>query len=261
MVGALRVVSVQRGLDPRDFALVAFGGAGPLHANALAELLGCYPVLVPPNPGVLCALGFLEADFRNEFAQTYIRSSRRLDSGRRGRASTTSEAAPTLAGRTEEGIAEGDQKISYVADMRYHLQGYEIPVPVDLDAVKRGDVASLGSRFDDLHEQLYGFRMPDTDQEIVSLRTIGNGSVPKIALPTGEAAGTDASGAIVDEHAVVYKGEPRATKIYDRGKLRPGNRFDGPAIVTEFDSTTVVLPGYTAEVDTYFNILINPAKA
>ena len=79
MLGALRVITVQRGLDPRDFGIVAFGGAGPLHANALAELLGCYPVLVPPNPGVLSALGFLEADFKNEFVQTFIRSTVGLD--------------------------------------------------------------------------------------------------------------------------------------------------------------------------------------
>ncbi len=109
-----------------------------------------------------------------------------------------------------------------------------------------------------LHEQLYGFRMPGTAAEVVNLRAVGSGVVPKPELPTGSASGADASAAVTDEHEIVFHGERLPTKLYDRALLAPGNRFDGPAIVTEFDSTTVVLPGYVAEVDENFNILINP---
>ena len=142
--------------------------------------------------------------------------------------------------------------------MRYRGQGYEIPIAIDPEEIRTAGVAGLEERFNQLHEQLYGFRMPDTAAEIVNLRAVGFGSVPKPELAVGEPGGTDAAGAIVDEQQVWFEGRQHATKIYDRSKLEPQMRFDGPAIVTEFDSTTVVLPGYTAEVDVNFNILINP---
>jgi len=256
MAGALRVVSVQRGHDPRDFALVAYGGAGPLHANAMAELMGSFPVVVPPAPGLLCAIGDLVADFRDEFAQTLISVLDEADS------INVADILDTLGGRATEwldgeGIAEEVRSVSFVADMRYHRQGYEIPVSVDPANVRANGLGDLEERFNQLHEQLYGFRMPDTACEIVNLRSVGAGVVPKPDLPSGEIGGTDASGAVVEEHDIVVEGQKIPAKIYDRAKLQPGATFDGPAIVTEFDSTTVVLPGYVASVDATFNILID----
>ena len=233
MAGALRVISVQRGHDPREFALVAFGGAGPLHANAVAELMGSFPVIVPPSPGLLCALGDLVADFRNEFARTLIRLT----------ADATAEEIDAilaeLEGRAREwmssqGIDADRQSVAFTADMRYHGQGYEIPVPMGDD---------LEERFNGLHEQLYGFRMPDTPSEIVNLRAVGTGVRQNPELPEGELHGPDPG----------VEGP-----VYDRAALQPGNRITGPAVITEFDSTTVVLEGYEAEVDRFFNILIRP---
>lgn len=257
MAGALRLVSVQRGHDPRDFALVAYGGAGPLHANALAKLMGSFPVIVPPAPGLLCAIGDLVADFRDEFAQTYIR----LLADASGE--EVAEILDGLGARATqwlegEGIAPDARRVAHTADMRYHRQGYEIPVALEPGDVRTGGLSDLEERFNALHEQLYGFRMPGTACEIVNLRAVGSGVVPKPELPTGELGGEDASGAVVDEHDVVFDGERVPTKIYDRAELRPGAVFAGPAIVTEFDSTTVVLPGYSAHVDVNFNILITP---
>jgi N-methylhydantoinase A len=157
-----------------------------------------------------------------------------------------------------EGIAGADQRLSYVADMRYHGQGYEIPVALDAAKVRSDGLGDLEERFNALHEQLYGFRMPDTAAEIVNLRAVATGDLPKPELPEAEVEGEDAGGAVVEQGEILFAGERRATKIYDRAALRPGNRFAGPAIVTEFDSTTVVLPGYLAEVDRYSNILITP---
>jgi N-methylhydantoinase A len=255
MAGALRLVSVQRGHDPRELALVAFGGAGPLHANAVAALMGSFPVIVPQSPGLLCALGDLVADYRSEFARTLIR--------------VTSEATAQeilaildeLDGRArawmaDEQIAEDRQGVAFVADMRYHGQGYEIPVPLDPAEIRAGDLSELEERFNALHDQLYGFRMPNTASEIVNLRAVATGDLPKPELPEADLEAEDASGAIVEQGEILFEGERRRTPIYDRGALRPGNRFAGPAIVTEFDSTTVVLPGYAAEVDRYSNILI-----
>jgi N-methylhydantoinase A len=257
MAGALRLVSVQRGHDPREFALVAYGGAGPLHANALASLMGSFPVIVPPAPGLLCAIGDLVADFRDEFAQTYIR----LLADASG--VDVAEILDGLGTRATEwlegeGIPADARRVLYSADMRYHRQGYEIPVALDPDEVRSNGLADLEERFNGLHEQLYGFRMPGTACEIVNLRAVGYGSVPKLELPVGKAGGADASAAVVSEHQVVFDGQRVATKIYDRSKLQPGASLDGPAIVTEFDSTTVVLPGHRAEVDVNFNILITP---
>src|SRR3954471_22509967 len=257
MAGALRLVSVQRGHDPRHFALRAFRGARPLHANAVAKLMGSYPVIVPPSPGLLCAIGDLVADFRNEFARTLIRLVREAP------AHEVAGILEELGGRARawmnsEGIATGDLRLSYVADMRYHGQGYEIPVALDAARVRGDGLGDLEERFNALHEQLYGFRMHATASEIVNLRAIGNGSVQKPELPTGTAGGADPSGAVVEEHAILFEGENVPTRIYDRSKLTPGARIPGPAVVTEFDSTTVVLPGFTAEVDIHFNLLINP---
>jgi N-methylhydantoinase A len=233
MAGALRVISVQRGHDPREFALVAFGGAGPLHANAVAELMGSFPVIVPPSPGLLCALGDLVADFRNEFAQTLIRLTDEVTQ------EEIDGVLRELEGRARAWMdAEGiDGAVEFHADMRYHGQGYEIPVPIGDD---------LDERFNELHEQLYGFRMPDTASEIVNLRAVGTGDRPKPELPEGELHGPDPGG---------------SGPIYERSSLQPGNRLSGPAVITEFDSTTVVLEGYEAEVDRFFNILIRPEDA
>jgi N-methylhydantoinase A len=260
MAGALRLVSVQRGHDPRELALVAFGGAGPLHANAVAALMGSFPVIVPPSPGLLCALGDLVADYRSEFARTLIR--------------LVSEATPDevlavldeLEGRArtwmaDEGIAPERQTVSFVADMRYHGQGYEIPVPLEVAEIRGGGLGELEERFNGLHDQLYGFRMPNTASEIVNLRAVATGDLPKPELPESELEGEDASGAVVERGEILFEGERRATPIYDRAALRPGNRLAGPAIVTEFDSTTVVLPGYVAAVDRFSNILITPEDA
>ena len=257
MAGALRLVSVQRGHDPRDFALVSYGGAGPLHANAVAELMGSFPVIVPPAPGLLCAIGDLVADFRDEFAQTYIR--------------LLSDATPDevaailddLGGRADtwldsEGIPNDTRTVTYTADMRYRGQGYEIPVAIDPTEIRADGVDGLEERFNGLHEQLYGFRMHGTATEIVNLRSVGFGTVPKPELPVGDAGDADAAAAVADEHQVWFGGEQHATRIYDRARLQPGMSFAGPAIVTEFDSTTVVLPGYSAAVDVNFNLLITP---
>jgi N-methylhydantoinase A len=222
--------------------------------------MGSFPVIVPPSPGLLCALGDLVADYRSEFARTLIR--------------LVSEASPEevlavldeLEGRArawmaDEDIAPDRQSVAFVADMRYHGQGYEIPVPLDPGEVRGGGLGELEERFNGLHDQLYGFRMPNTASEIVNLRAVATGDLPKPELPEAEVEGEDGGGAIVEQGEILFEGERRPTPIYDRGRLAPGNRFAGPAIVTEFDSTTVVLPGYVAAVDRFSNILITPEDA
>jgi len=258
MAGALRLVSVQRGYDPRDFALVAFGGAGPMHANAVAKVMGSFPVIVPPAPGLLCATGDLVADFRGEFARTFIRTVDRV-TGDEVRAILDELGSEATTWLEREGIPASAQRVSFNVDMRYYRQGYEIPVEIDPALLAGNGTAMLADRFNQLHEQFYRFKMEGTTCEIVNLRAIGYGDVPKPHLPeSDEGGGTDASDAVVEEHSVYFGGEWLPTKVYDRSRLVPGNRIEGPAIVTEFDSTTVVLSGYAAEVDRYLNLIINP---
>jgi N-methylhydantoinase A len=258
MAGALRIVSVQRGYDPRDFALVAFGGAGPMHANAVARVMGSFPVLVPPAPGLLCATGDLVADFRNEFARTFIRTVDQVTGDDvRGILDDLGDEAREWLSR--ENVPPERQRLAFNVDMRYYRQGYEIPVEIDPALLAGDGTTMLAERFNQLHEQFYRFRMEGTTCEIVNLRAIGYGTMPQPSLPEGEAAdGADASGAVIDEHEVYFQGAWLPTRIYDRSQLRVGHRVEGPAIVTEFDSTTVVLSGYAGEVDRYLNLLINP---
>ncbi len=259
MHGALRLVSVQRGYDPRRFALVAFGGAGPLHANAVAHLIGSFPVIVPPAPGILCATGDLCCDYREEFTRTVMRTLHQIFATEV--IAMLSDLATKAAGWLErEGIPRAQQQIFYNADMRYFRQGYELPITVTLEELQTQGTAILAERFHALHEQLYRFRL-DTDCEIVNLRAVALGKGVSLTLPEGELDGPSPLHALSDEHRIYFDGKFLATPIYDRAKLRPGNRIPGPAIVTEMDSTTAILPGFTGEVDRYFNLLIRPGTS
>ncbi len=255
MFGALRLVSVQKGLDPRDFALVAFGGAGPLHGNAMGELAGSYPVIVPPTPGVLSALGFLYSDVKNEFAKTFART---LDEVQPGQ---ISEVLSGLGREAEswlqqEGRSEQSQSLSYEADVRYFRQGYEFTLEVEPVALSNGGLDDLANRFGAAHERLYGFRL-DQPVELVNLRAVGTGQVDKVAFPKFEKAGPDPSPALIETHQVYFEGNFTMTNVYDRAKLAAGNQINGPAVITQRDSTTVIHPGHVGEVDEYLNILIH----
>lgn len=256
MHGALRLVSVQRGYDPRNFALVAFGGAGPLHANAVANLIGSFPVIIPPAPGILCATGDVCCDFREEFARTVLRTLDKISAAEVTK--ILQELGAEAAGWLErEGIPRNQQQIFYNADMRYFRQGYELPITITLAELQAQGTNAIADRFHTLHEQLYRFRL-DAVCEIVTLRAVALGKGVSLTLPEGEPDGPSPKQAQSDEHKIYFDGQFLSTPIYDRAKLRPSNRMPGPAIVTEMDSTTVVLPGFTGEVDRYFNILIRP---
>ncbi len=257
MLGALRVITVQRGLDPREFGIVAFGGAGPLHANAVAELLGCYPVLVPRNPGVLCALGFLEADFRNEFVQTFIRSTKALDPveiwSRFGQLEEKAQAW-----LNEQDVASKDASIDYALDLRYEQQGFEVAVPVSAEDVRRkGGIDKALDDFHALHERTYGVRF-HVPVELVALRVVARGATLSVEGGAPVANAKDTRAAIIETRPAYFDGAWHDTSHYDRDKLGIGAEVDGPAIIRQYDTTTVLLPGHYAEIDRSGNILIWP---
>jgi N-methylhydantoinase A len=258
MFGALRLVTVQKGLDPRDFALVPFGGAGPLHGNAMAMLAGCYPVIVPPTPGVLSALGFLYSDVKNEFAQTFVRTMDDTDPSQIGDI-LSKLGRDARAWLREEGIDEASQHLRYEADVRYFRQGYEFSLEIDPDRVGSGGLDDLAARFGLAHERIYGFKL-DQPVELVNLRAVGVGTVKKISLPKFGKEGPDAAAAVAEQHRAYFDGSFASVNVYDRSKLRAGNRVRGPAIIVQMDATTVIHPNHTGEVDEYLNILIRPDK-
>jgi N-methylhydantoinase A len=255
MLGALRVITVQRGLDPRDFGIVAFGGAGPLHANALAELLGCYPVLVPPSPGVLSALGFLEAEFKNEFVQTFIRSTVGLDARQVwSRFAALGEKAK--AWLDEQEVAEGDRSVGYSLDLRYEQQGFEVTIEVPAALVaKSGPIDEILDRFHTTHQRLYGVRF-HVPVELVALRVIAIGATPNVEEALPEQGQADLKKALMEVRPCYFGGAWVETPNYDRAKLAVGTKITGPAIIRQYDTTTVLLPKHTAEVDGHGNILI-----
>ena len=264
MLGGLRLVSVQQGYDPRDFALVAFGGAGPLHANALGRLTGAWPVIIPPSPGVLCALGDATTSARDECARTVLRRSSEL--GGPELAAILGELASLATERlTGQGIT--DTTVQYHVDVRYHGQGFEIPVVVDaawLDGPGRDGAATalledIGRAFDAEHERLFSFVL-DTDHEIVNARASVTGPRPHVLTQTLEAGDGDPAGALQTTAPVTVEGKRVEAGVYHRVKLRAGDRITGPAIVTEMDSTTLVLPGHTATVHPSGSLLIRPTE-
>jgi N-methylhydantoinase A len=259
MLGALRLVTVQKGLDPRDFALVPFGGAGPLHGNAMAMLAGCYPVIVPPTPGVLSALGFLYSDVKNEFAQTFVRTVDEADPSQIGDI-LTKLGRDARAWLREEGVDESRQRVSYEADVRYFRQGYEFSLELDPERVGAGALEDLARRFGLAHERIYGFKL-EHPVELVNLRAVGVGMVQKISLPKFDKEGPNPAAAEVEQHRAYFDGSFASVNVYDRNRLRTGNRVHGPAIIVQMDATTVIHPNHTGEVDEYLNIMITPDRA
>jgi N-methylhydantoinase A len=259
MFGALRLVSIEQGYDPRDFALMAFGGAGPLHANALGRLMSSWPVIIPPGPGVLCASGDATTRVRDEASRTFIRQF-----GDTTAAEVTeilNALAETAATSLDaENVPRSDQSMTYQADLRYHGQGLLLTVDADIAALEARGLDAIGDQFEDTHKQLFTFAL-DVDKEVVNLRAVVQGKATMVhaeRLAKGEA---DASVAILSQQSIYMDGADHEANIYDRSKLKSGNRIDGPAIVTEMDSTSVILAGHCGEIDDFGNIIIRPMEA
>jgi N-methylhydantoinase A len=245
---ALRQVSVARGHDPRDFTLVAFGGAGPLHACEIAAGLDMPRVLVPRYPGVLCALGLLMADVAIESSRAVLAlvSPEVTASLRQALVEMEAQACADLA---QEGVAEQDTVLIPLVDARYQGQSYELTIPL-------GEDVSEG--FHAAHANAYGHAMPDRAVEIVNLRLHAIGKVAKPRLKRDPEQPDDARPAHLGQKPIVCDGKARQADLYDRAKLYPGARFEGPALVFQMDSTTYLPPNWHARVDGYHNLILEP---
>ncbi len=256
MLGALRLVSVEQGYDPRDFALVGFGGAGPLHANALGILTGSWPVIVPPGPGVLCAYGDATTQIRDEASRTFVR---RVDGitvdefvqeleDLRARASVSFEA---------DGIPRDQQEVTYQADIRYAGQAFQLSLQTTAEEVRDKGLAVLTDEFDRQHDQLFTFAH-GKDHEIVMLRAVVRAKRIGMADISIGRGGVSLDEAKIHDTKFYYEGEWHDAIIFDREKLGSGTTIPGPAIVQEMDATTLILPDHSATVDDLGNLLITP---
>ena len=254
MARAIRVISVQRGYDPRDYTLMAFGGAGPLHAARLVQELNIGRVIVPRNPGILCAMGLLLTDMRADFAVTDLRI--HADAA----IPAMTAAFETLAVRATtwfdtEKISTQDRSIARAVDMRYAGQNYEIPVPLPDGPIGPATVSALRDRFAEAHRRLYGFATPDDPTHLVTFRVEATGRVPKARFTPIPMTGGDPARAVIGQRAL-WNG---TCPLYDRDRLDPGDTLPGPAIVEQMDTTTFIPAGTTARVDEWLNLILEPS--
>jgi N-methylhydantoinase A len=254
MVRALRLVSVARGWDPRDFTLVAFGGAGPLHACDLARELGVRRILVPPAPGILCAIGLLVADLRSDASRTYLRSAART-------------TGADVTGWLAEVRAQAERAMAVPAgpaveahrwlDMRYAGQNYEMRIPVTTEALTDGDLADVVKRFHEVHRRRHGYDAPEADVQIVNVRValrVPPKPLPALARPAARNAPEPvAKRDVFFEEAGAFVSTP----VYARAALPAGFSLAGPLVVEQMDSTVVVPPDVEGVVDDLGNILLS----
>ena len=250
MERAIRVISVQRGHDPRRFSLVAFGGAGPMHACDLASSMAIPNIIIPNNAGVLSALGLLVADVAKDFSQTVLLRADDVSPSRLDSLFVPLEerAKEVLAG---EGFAPRQTNLSKFLDLRYVGQSYEVTVPASADFL---------AAFHSEHSRLYGHSNASRPVELVNIRLAARGLVEPPEFARGKPTRAIPENAVLGMLQTVFDGEKVKAPIYDRAALRPGNRFCGPAIVVEMSATTVVGPGYRVEVDLYGNIIMSSTK-
>lgn len=259
MAQAIKAISTERGFDLRDFTLVPFGGAGPVHACQIALDLGIRRVLVPPAPGATSALGLLLSDVKHDYLRSRLTNVEEVSAEEANRlfAELAAAAEAQLAAEGFEGQAV---RMRYSLDMRYAGQGYENPVPVDEVPLGEGDLPELRARFDAIHRECHGHNAPGQPVEIVSYRLEAYGIVPRIELARlAPAQRSCADDALLGHRPAVFPSlgqAPVQVPVYARDRLQAGHQFDGPAIVEQYDATTVVCPEQRVEVDPIGNLLI-----
>ncbi len=265
MALAIRSNSVARGIDPREFSIMPFGGAGPLHGVALAEAMACRDVIVPVAPGITAAVGLLKTDLQYEHTEAVIvelTQAGAADFDRINMAVQNLRAA-VQAELDGDGIARDRQQISVLAECRYHGQGFELRATMPDGPVTADNRGAILDSFHDRHQQDYGYSYRHAEVELITLRAIGSAAVPRIKIP--RIAQTD--GSCIDRALMFVRpttfdnGQTLETPRYDRGKLMAGDKVPGPAILHQHNATTLVPPGYVAETLDYGNTRIRPIGA
>ncbi|KAJ5788382.1 hypothetical protein N7457_003372 [Penicillium paradoxum] len=268
MYGALRLVSVEQGYDPREFALVAFGGAGPLHANAVGELLGAWPVIIPPSPGILCAQGDVTTKLRHEQSATFIRvvSTTTVAEAREQYNVLERECHETLQ-RTSGSSWPVTWKATHHADLRYKGQALTITIELGAEHLCLSTEewhGILRQRFEKQHKKMFTYCLPDFELELMRLGVVLEDASPNIPTPKIEKVTFNSSPSLnakIGEQTIILQGKEQRASLWDRQKItKQGIQVTGPCIISEMDSNTLILPGYYGEIDDIGNILINPLE-
>ncbi len=258
MANAIRSRTVQKGHDPREFSLVAFGGAGPLHGVDVARDLGIPEVIIPPYPGITSAAGLLTTDLKYDAIRTEFQVSSNADGVRLTRDFETMQVGLVDQFKAD-GLEAGAVTYQRSGDLRYVGQGYELRVPVADGPVDDASLANIFKAFENIHTAEYGHVFEDNPIEIVNIRVTGVGQMPKIELPT-QSPGGKLDDALLEEAQCYFRldGEQQimATPLYERDKLPVDQTFKGPAIVLQKDTTTVIPPGAKATAQAGGNLLI-----
>ena len=254
MAEAIKAISTERGFDLREFTLLPFGGAGPVHACQIALDLGIPRLLVPPVPGATSALGLLMSDVKHDVLRSRLADIAELSADEVTALFCDLEDAG-CAQLEREGFGPHQRRFRYFLDMRYAGQGYENPVPVDGLPVSAADLERYRTRFDDIHKMCHGHAAPGQPVEVVNYRVEAIGLVPHLELARLESAERTATGACIGSRQA-YFSRLVNVPVFARRKLRAGHRFDGPAIVEQYDATTVVCPEQSVLVDEFGNLVI-----
>ncbi len=255
MQEAIKAISTMRGHDLSDFRLLAFGGAGPLHAARIAKELGMAGVVVPLYPGVYSAMGLLMSDVKHDYIRSRLSPLANVTEAAAAKVFDELEAH-ALRDLKAENFRDDQIGIERALDMRYAGQGYEITIACD----EKLDLAALRRKFDDSHKQMFGHTAPEEPVEIVSYRLRGIGRVPPVKLPSYRRQGLSLNDALRETRKARFGGVTLDCPVYQRERLDVDVRFEGPAIVDQLDATTVVPPGHSARVDASRNILISVGR-
>ncbi|MBV9168555.1 MAG: hypothetical protein JOZ81_00540 [Chloroflexi bacterium] len=259
MVRGMRAASVAKGHDPREFTLVAFGGGGPVHAAELARSFGAPEVLVPIAPGVTSALGLLMSDVRYDFSATYLRPLEEADAASLTRLYVDLEHQ-ALEQMARDRIAPQDVVLSRTAEARYRGQGFELEVAVPSEALDAAAIERVRTAFHALHEQHYGYTMPGEPLVLVNAQVTALGALPKPELVKYQQDGRQQP-SLKGRRPVYAGGHWTDAAVYDRIQLQPAMTIDGPAIVEQVDSTTLLLPGDRGRIDPFGNLIVRVAGA
>lgn len=256
MLNALKLISVRKGYDPRDFALVAFGGGGSMHAPALAKELGVRKVIVPVATSVFSAWGMLMTDLRHDYIQTFIRRVEGIDYYELNETLQKQETN-AVSQYEQEGVKKENVIFTRFVDLRYAGQEHTVKVPVPNGELTKETMELVIQKFHETHEQLYTFKLEESPTEIVNLHLIAFGSVKKPELAKLENKGISLEGALKEVRPVLFEEHGWIeTKVYNRALLTSDAAIEGPAIVEESSASTVVYPGQSVTVDVYGNLII-----
>jgi len=255
MEEAIKAISTMRGHDLRDFMLLAFGGAGPVHAGRIARELGMAGMIVPLYPGVYSAIGLIMSDVKHDYIQSKMTPLSELTPHDVNTMFARLEAAAAEELR-DDGFPPSQVRIQRALDMRYAGQGYEITMPCSDGPLGDGGLDALRRQFDAQHKAMFGHHAPEEPVEIVSYRVRGVGVVPPVAMPTFQPTGATAQDALRQTRRIRMDGADIDCPVYQRERLDVGLSLTGPAILDQFDCTTVIYPGQTARVDQYKNLIV-----